>query len=300
MCKGENMKQFFGLLILLSFNVSAWDFTFKTDFSRSSTNNVNSANSNLVSDTYSDLTGAIQAKNEFHKIKIKLKMEKFQTYSDNDFLALNLGYTYFASKSHDYYFEVFNQKYHNVSVSNSDTASDNRGIKVSTTFSDSISKDENSYLTLMGTYKEYTKIASRKDSIIDSTFGYEKYVTSTFSLNPELNLEYNNSKDSYYSNFNIGPSIYLNFNPNDNLEFSVSGNLIYTAYSHRTFQQTNNARTLNIKENQSLFSNDFSVTYTFFDKLPVQLKYSTVKNSSNNSASAYATHVTAVNFGFKF
>jgi hypothetical protein len=299
---GDFMKKFLPFLMLLSAMGHAATFSFKTDFNRSTTDNVNSSNTTLVKDTYSTLGFTLQAKTEDlqYKYKLKFKTEKYQETTANNNNTISGGITYKPSKIREYTLDAYKQTYTTTPTLVSDVTSDNTGIKLGATLSHEFSKDKTGYTAFSGNFKKYTNIPGRQDSIFDLTLGYENYINSNFLVVPELLAEYNKSTDSYYANFNLGPSLSTSFNATDELEFFVNLLLTYTSYSGRTFTETKNNRTLTVKEHQSLFSSEIGAIYTFFDKIPVTAKYSTTRNSSNNSASAYKSKVFSFNIGLRF
>lgn len=294
------MKYFCLFSLFFSNALFAFDWTFKTDFTRNSTNNVNSS-STKVSDTYSDLIGTLTAKNDQNKFKLKAKIEKYSKTTDYDNNTITGSYVFKPTKLREYQIDLSQQSYKvNGAVTNSDTASDNRSLKLGTTWNYNISKDQSGSINLTSSYRDYFKNANRKDLLVDASFNYENYLTEAFSVSPELNLEYNKSKDSTYSNLNLGPALYLNYSASDNLDFFVNLNLTYTNYTSRTFTSTTkNNKTVSNKEHQTLFSNEIGTIYTIFDKITLQAKYSQTNNTSNNSASAYKTNLFTFNVGLK-
>lgn len=287
-----------GLLLSIT-HAHAVTWILKSEFTRNTTDNVNSSNSSKVKDTYSDLIFNLQAKGQEWKWRAKYKIEKYDQTTSNNSNYISTGVVNKPNKNREYTFDVYRLKYTTTPTVVTDVTSDNQGFKLGATFSKDFSNSDNGYFSLLFNSKKYTNIANRTDTIIDATFGYENNVNESFLVIPELMLEYNNSKDTYYSNFNIGPSLLLSYNATDALELFANASLTHTIYSQRTFQQTSGPRTINAKEHQTLVSTEAGATYTFFEKLLVTAKYSTNRNSSNNSSSAYQSNVFSFNFGLK-
>jgi hypothetical protein len=294
------MKFFATFLCLgLIFNAQATTWVFKTEYAQNNTDNVNSSATTKVKDTYSDLIFNLQAKGQEWKWRLKYKMEKYKETTTNNSNYVSTGIVNKPNKNREYTFDVYRLKYTTTPTVVTDVTSDNQGFKLGATFSKDFTKDENGYFSMLFNQKKYTNIANRTDSILDATFGYENNVNNSFVVTPELNLEYNNSKDSYYSNFNIGPSLSLLFNASEAFELFANASLTHTIYSQRTFQQTTHNRTTNVKEHQSLTVMEAGATYTLFGKLPITAKYTSNRNSSNNSASAYQSKVFGISLGLK-
>lgn len=295
----------FSLLISIVFcsNLYAMDVTMKGDYYQTHTDNVNSSNSSITSDTYTDYVATLQFKNPTHKLKFKAKVEKYETTTSNNSNYFNIGYGYKTDSKDDFTLEAFKQKYSVTPSISTDTSSDNTGGKIGYTFNKSFDKDRSGYISLLGTYKNYTKISSRKDSIVDLNMGYENYLTKDFSMTAEMNLEYNKSKDSYYTNFNLGPALYLNYSLTPNFELFANALLTYTSYNSRTFQTTVRNRTVNNKEHQTLSTLEIGALYTFFNHIVLQAKYTSNNNTTNNttsSSSAYKSHLFMMNVGLRF
>lgn len=289
------------VLIMFSLNSYAWDFSIKGDAQRSSSDNVNLSSTGQVSDSYTTLSAYLQAKNENYKFKLKGKTEQYNSQTGNDNYTTDLSAQYKHSKNDDYTIGVFKQVYNGTPTVINDTSSDNNGGRLSANFSKDYDKNSSGYFSLNATYKKYTKIANRIDTILGSALGFEHYFTSIFMVNPELNIQNNSSKDSYYKNFSYGPSLLFDLTPNDSWEFVVSGAYSYTNYSGRFVTTTTlRGKTTSVKEYQELLSTDASVIYTFPKYLSVQFKYSIANNSSNNATSAYKANVSSFNLGLKF
>jgi len=294
-----NKLLIFNSILLFSFNLYAWDFGVKADFQRATTNNVDLSNTNPVSDTYSTYGGHVQVKDNVYKIKLKAKAEKYKLRTVNDNYTFDLSFQYKPTKHNDYTFAVFKQTYNGITATSTDTASDNNGGRFSVTFSKDFDKKTSGYLILNGTAKKYTKIANRNDKIIGASIGLEHYKETTLLINPELLAASNNSTDSYYKNFFYGPSLLISYTPNDNWEIYLDGSISFTKYSRRTVSTIVKGRKSNENEHQELSSAGMGAIYTITEKFPLEVKYTSSKNSSNNSTSAYKAQILSFNIGMK-
>lgn len=290
----------FYLFTFLSLNAVAFDWSLKIDASRYSTNNVYSTTTDPTKDTYSLLSGNLQLKTDTMKYRFKIKTETYAKTDDNNNQTISGGITYKPSKIREYTLDLYKQIYTSTPAVSADQASDNTGLKIGATFSKEYNKDKVGYFSLMGNFKSYTKISNRQDAIIDAIFGLENTYSEKLLLIPELTFEFSNSTDSYYTNFNVGPSISSSYFFSDDLEFFLNLLLSHTRYSSRTFTKESGNRTLNVKEYQSLFSTDIGLVYTLFSNLYVTAKYSSQRNSSNNPENPYQTKITSINIGYKF
>lgn len=292
-------------LFLISFYIclfsqSAWSMklTFKGDYIHNNTDNVDSTNV-PVKDQYNDYAATLQLKDDINKWKLKYKSEKYKTTKADNNNSIDLSYQYKPSKIREFSISAFQQKYTGTSLSTTDTASDNQGAKISTTLTHEVDKDKNTYLTAMGTYKKYTKL-NRQDPLLDLTLGYDDNISPTFEINPELNLEYNNSTDGYYKNINWGPSLTLTLTPNEKWE--IFGSISYTStnYSGRTITITPpKGKSYTTKENQEIVTTSIGTVYNLFDVLDLSAKYTNNRNSSNNNTNAYASKVTTFSISLR-
>ena len=280
----------------------AWDFSVKADTQRASTDNVNlSSSATAISDTYSTFGGYLQTKNDTFKLKLKGKFEKYSKQTENNNYFYDLSLQYKRNKNNDYTFSVFKQVYDGVPLVSTDTTSDNNGGRFSTTFSTDLDKETSGYLILNGTLKNYTKMANRKDTIIGGSLGLEHYFYANLLFNPEFVLASNNSTESYYKNNYYGPSLLISFNPTENWELFLSGSFSRTNYSGRSIQTiAKKNRPGSVDEYQELATYEIGGIYTIANLVPVQVKYSTNKNTSNNSASAYKAGILSFNISIKF
>ncbi len=279
----------------------AWDFSAKADAQQASINNVNLTNTNPESDTYSILNGYVQTKDDTFKIKLKGRTEKYKTHSENDNYSVDLSLQYKRTKTNEYTFALFKQVYYGTPLVSTDTSSDNSGGRLSTTFSKDFDKDTSGYIVLNGSYKKYSQVANRNDKTLGGSVGLEHYFNSTLLINPELLAASNISTDSYYQNTYYGASLYLSYTPTETLEIFVDGSYTHTSYSDRTITTIlRNNRTSSEKEYQNLSGAGIGVIYTIANMVPVQVKYSTSTNSSNNSISAYKAEILSFGIGFKF
>lgn len=288
------------LLFLINLNVFAFDWSFRVDGTRLSTNNVYSTTTDQQKDTYTILAANLQFKTETMKYRFKFKTENYSETTDNNNQTVSGGITYKPTKLREYSFDLYKQIYTTTPEVVDDQTSDNTGFKLGATFSKEYNKDRTGYFSLLGNFKSYTKISNRRDSIIDAIFGLENTYSDKLLLIPELTFEYNHSTDSYYTNFNVGPSLSSSYFFSDDLEFFLNLLLSHTRYSTRTFSKTTGNRTLNVKEYQSLFSSDLGIIYTIFANLNLTFKYSSQRNSSNNPESPYQAKITSFNLGYKF
>ena len=290
----------FNSILFFSINLYAWEFGVKADLQRASTNNVDLSSTGAVSDTYSTYGGYVQVKDNVYKIKLKAKAEKYKLRTVNDNNTFDLSLQYKPTKHNDYTFAVFKQTYNGVTATSTDTASDNNGGRFSATFSKDFDKKTSGYFILNGTAKKYTKIANRNDKIIGASIGLEHYKETTLLINPELLAASNNSTDAYYKNFFYGPSLLISYTPNDNWEIYVDGSISFTKYSGRIVSTiSNKGKVVNEKEHQELASGGIGAIYTIADKFPLEVKYTTSQNSSNNSTSAYKAQILSFNIGMK-
>lgn len=288
------------LLFLLTLNLQAFDWSLKLDASKYSTNNVYSETSNPTKDTYTLLAANLQLKTETTKFRLKLKTESYTQTDDNNNQTVSGGLTYKPNKLREYTLDLYKKIYTSTPAVSADQASDNTGFKVGATFSKEYNKDKVGYFSLMGNFKSYTKISNRQDAIIDAIFGLENTYSEKLLLIPELTFEFNNSTDSYYTNFNVGPSLSSSYFFSEDLEFFFNLLLSHTRYSTRTFSKDSGNRTLNVKEYRSLFSTDIGFVYNIFSNFHLTAKYSSQRNSSNNPTSPYQTKITGLNLGYKF
>lgn len=269
-------------------NLYAWNITFKADTQRASTNNVNlSTSSNTISDNYSTYGSYLQAKNDTFKIKIKGKMVKYTQQKENDNYSYDLSLQYKRNKNNDYTFSLFKQVYNGTTLTSTDTTSNNNGGRIFANFSNDYGEENSRYMTLNGTHKKYSNMGNRIDQIAEATFGIDHYLFPKLEINPELIIAINNSNDSYYKNTNYGPYLSISYNPTEKWELFVNGSFTHTAYSNRNIQAVINRKIVSINEYQELTTEEIGSIYTIADLIPVQMKYSVSKNTSNNSASAY-------------
>jgi hypothetical protein len=290
---------FFYFFLNLS-NVYAWDFGFKADAQKNYTDNVNLTNVNPIADSYNVLGGYAQFKNADYRIRLKAKMEKYQKQDENSNYTTELGLQYKHTKTQVYDISVFNQVYNGTPTVSTDTTSDNKGARVAAAFTNNFDKDTSGYISLNGTLKNYTKIQGRKDKLFGAAVGIEHYLTPGFLINPEVNILSNSSTDSYYKNTAYGPSLLASYSPNDNWEFFADGSYTYTLYSDRSITSIVKGKTVTRKEYQELKNAEVGTIYSFERFVTLQAKYSTGKNNSNNSASAYSANVTSLGISFKY
>ncbi len=287
-------------LFCCSLTAHAWDFGLKGDATRTTTDNVNLTNTAPINDSYNTLGGYLQLKNESLKFKLKGKVEKYKKQNENDNYSADLSMQYKYSKTNDFTFSAFKQVYNGTPAVITDTTSDNSGARIAATLGTEFNKDSTGYISLNGTVKKYSKIAGRTDKIVTAAFGLENYFTPSFMVNPELNIQNNNSADSYYSNLSYGPMLYFSFTPNDSWEFFVDGSYSYTSYSGRTVTTTVKNRKVVNKEYQELKSADIGMIFTIAKNLTLQAKYTNGKNNSNNTTAAYKADALSMGLGFKF
>lgn len=278
----------------------AWETSAKVNVQQASTNNVNLTNTDPSSDSYSILNGYVQTKDDTYKLKLKARTEKYKTHTENDNYTFDLSLQYKRSKTNDYTLALFKQVYNGVPLVTTDTSSDNSGARLSTTFSKEFDKDTLGYLGLNGTYRQYSKIDQRTDKTFDGSLGLEHYYTPDFSVSPELFVGANTSTDAYYQNTFYGASFLVSYVPTESWEFFVDGSYSHTNYSDRTVSTTVRNRSASEEEYQNLASAGIGATYTIANIIPIQARYSTSTNSSNNSTSAYKAEVISLSIGFNF
>ncbi|MBC7538123.1 MAG: hypothetical protein H7281_04840 [Bacteriovorax sp.] len=288
------------LLICFAPQAYAWDFGFKADAQESFTDNVNLTNTNSISDSFYSYGGYLQTRNEIFKLKLKAKAEKYNLQKENDNYSFDLSMQYKRTKNNDFTFALFKQVYNGIPLVSTDTTSDNNGGRLSTTFSTDFDKETSGYLILNGTYKKYTKIINRNDTITGASIGLEHYLNSNLLINPELLAASNNSNDSYYKNTFYGPSLLISYTPNDKFEFFVDGSFSHTKYSGRSIVTVVKNKNVTTSEYQELKSAGIGAIYTLANMFPIQLRYSTNKNSSNNSTSAYKAQILSISVGMKY
>ncbi len=279
---------------------NAWNFSFKADVQHSSTDNVNLTSNSPTSDTFNSLGGYIQTKDDSFKIKLRGKTEKYKSQTANDNYSMDLSLQYKQTKALDYTVNVFKQVYNGSGIVSTDSTSDNTGGRLSTSYSHDFDKETSGYIGLNGTSKKYPKISDRKDLSLGANAGLEHYYDKNFLINPELSFANNNSSQTYYKNSYYGPSILFSFTPNDELELFVSGSYTHTTYSGRTVSTVVRNKTTTADEYQNLVSAEFGLNYTIAKNFPFQFKYSTNKNSSNNSTSGYQAKILNFGIGMKF
>lgn len=270
----------------------------KLDAQRSSTSNVNLAETSPIKDTYSTIRGYLQAKNETFKIKLRGRNEKykFQNANDNYFPDLSLQYKH--SQEDDYTLGIFKQIYDGPIIISTDTTSDNLGARFSADFSKDFGNDNSGYISIKGSQKKYSKIPGRTDKIVGGTLGIEHYFSSRFMVNTDLSLQKNKSTLSHYSNLSFIPNFLISFNPYDSWEIFADASYAKINYSGRTV--VINGVTQNINETQSLVSFDIGTVYKLTKNVSLQLSYSTAKNSSNNPTSIYKTDILSLGIILKF
>lgn len=243
--------------------------------------------------------GYVQAKDEDLKFKLKAKTEKYKKQKENDNYSGDLSAQYKRNKEFEFTAGVFKQVYTGTPLVSTDTTSDNSGARLSGTYTNQYTKETSGYLTLSGSNKKYSKISNRTDKIIGATAGMEHYFSPEMMVNPELNLQNNNSADIYYSNFSYGPSIIFSFTPNDDWEFFIDSSYAFVNYSGRTVSSVVKGKTVTHKEYQELISADLGAVYSFAKVLSLQVKYSTGTNTSNNTVSAYKANAFSIDLSIK-
>lgn len=287
-------------LITICGNAIAWDFTAKGDFQRYNTSNVNLTNTAPISDTVNAVSGYLQTKNEKYRIKLRGKKEQYanQVANDNYFVDLSLQYKH--SKINDYTISIFKQVYNGASIVSTDTTSDNTGAKISATFSKEFGPETSGYITPTFGSKTYPKIANRTDKIYSGAIGLEHNFSSTFMINPELDLQKNNSSDGYYENSSWGPLLSLSYTPDDNWEFFADASYVVTEYQGRTVTTTAPRGRSGVEyESQKLTTTDVGMAYNFAQYIGLQVKYMRESNTSNSTTTAYKANVTSFNISLK-
>lgn len=285
-------------LILFSLDAYSWDFGFKGSGQYSSSDNVNLSQTK-ISDTYRTLDLAAQVKNEKFKFKLKGKVEKYKNETANDFYNTDFNIQYKRTKLNDYNLGVFKLVYNNIPAISSDTSSNNSGARLSTNFNQVYSKKASSFVSFTGTYKNYP-ILSRKDKILTALVGYEYVVKKILTIAPDFTYTINSSNQVYYKNISYGPSLYLGLIPDDFWEHFISIAYAYTKYSGRTVSETVSGKVVQNQEHQKLITLEIGTLYNLTENLTLQAKYSTNKNTSNNSQSAYIAHLISASIGFRY
>jgi len=90
-----------------------------------------------------------------------------------------------------------------------------------------------------------------------------------------------------------------NFTLAESFELYLSASYTYTAYNSRTFTQTVNKRTVSTKEHQGLFTSEAGAIFNPWDFVGITLKYTSNRNNSNNSTSAYQSHLYAFDIAIR-
>jgi hypothetical protein len=279
----------------------AWDFNAKTGFQKSTTDNVNLSNTTIIAESFNTIDGYLQAKNDEFKFKLKAKQEKYATQIANDNYLVDLSMQYKHSKKDDYTIDVFKQVYNGASIVSTDTTSDNKGGKISATFTMEFTPEISGYITPTLISKKYPKIANRTDKVSSIALGIENNISSNLMINPELAIQKINSGDSYYSNSSYGPLLFISYDLNDNWNFVVDTSYAITDYNNRTVTLTGAKGKKTIEdEKQKLFNITPAITYSFEKYVSLIAKYSVDNNSSNNTTAAYSAKVTSLNIGIKF
>lgn len=289
------MKKILFFLVLLSMgpNSYCWDIGAKIDAQRSSTSNVNLSDTLPIKDSYTTLKGYLQAKNEFFKIKLRARNEKYQFQNANDNYFADLGVQYKRSPDDDYTLGVFKQGYNGASIVSTDTTSDNTGARFSADFSRDYGNDNSAYLSIKGSQKKYSKISGRTDKIIGANLGIEHYFSTQFMVNADFTLQKNQSTYSYYRNLTYVPNLLISYSPHDYWEFFADGSYAQINYSGR--EVVVNGITQNVNETQSLVTFDIGTIYKITKNVSLQIDYTIGKNTSNNPISTYKTDI--LNFG---
>ena len=282
----------------MSINAHSWDFGFKGYGQYSSSDNVNLSQTK-ISDTYKTIDLVAQVKNEKFKFKLKGKLEKYNKETSNDFYNTDFNIQYKRNKLNDYNLGIFKLVYNNIPAISSDTSSNNSGARFSTTFNQEYSKKASSFISFTGIYKKYP-ILNRKDKILTTLIGYEYIVKKILTLSPDFGITINSSTDSYYKNISYGPSLYVGLIPDDQWEHFINLSYGYTKYSGRNVTEIISGKTVENQEHQKLTTIEIGTLYNLTDNLTVQAKYSSNKNTSNNSSSAYNAHIISGSIGFRY
>lgn len=285
------MKSFLYLLIIFYCCQKSYagNFYSKLDYNFNKTDNVNSSNSDYVKDSYSNLTLNLGHKGEEYRFRLRVKSERYQTTTENNSRSVSFNTVYKSNRTTEYSLDLYQQKYTDVPLISGDSSSDNRGIKMGANFTKAYSEKRVGYLGILFNSKQYPNLENRADRIFDLSLGYEFYPNNTILILPELLFSYNQSNQDYYSNYTIGPSIFISFNLTDDLELSTSFMLTHTQYTGRTFEETKGSRTVTVKEHQSLFATEIGLSYALFNYLTVSSKIGSSRNSSNNPSAPYRT-----------
>jgi hypothetical protein len=147
----------------------------------------------------------------------------------------------------------------------------------------------------------YTSNTGRKDEALDFSTGLQTYLGKFFTLTPSFSTNYLKSNDPYYEYYSLGPAIYFSYYPTEKLVFYTSDSYLYTGYSKRTFTLTSiTGKTVNATEKQTLVIIDFGIIYNLTKNVPLQVIYSTTKNSSNYSYRDYNLSITSASVSFNY
>lgn len=288
------------IVFSVSTNTFAWEYSFKGDVLRSFTDNVNLTSAEEITDAYTTIGAYVQTKNETYKIKLRGRLDKYQKQIENDNYATDLSFQYKRTNNNVFTASIFNQVYYGIPVVSTDTTSDNRGARLSSSFSHNFNNATNGYVSLTGTYRKYTKISGRNDKILNAVLGVEHYISENFLISPEFNLQKNISSQAYYSNNSYGPAVLISYNPNDDWELYLNGSYSYSKYNDRSVSSVVRRSTVYETEYQKFFSVDLGADYTCTKNLSLGAKYSNGSNSSNNELQAYQAHIFSLGLSLKF
>jgi hypothetical protein len=286
-------------IYLFTLNASAWDFGLKGNYQFSRTDNVNSTATAKIKDKFTTANLAAQVKNKKIKLRIKGKLEKYKKQTDNDYYSADVNLQYKFTKDLDFNLGAFKLVYNNIPAISSDTSSNNSGARLSVNYNIQHDNQNSTLLSLTATQKNYPVLV-RKDKIVTALIGFEYLPNEMFTVSPDFSLNSNSSDDDYYKNYSYGPSLYLGFIPSDSWEFSLNLSYTHTKYSGRPITSTVKGRAVNVDEYQGLVTTEVGTIYNLTQNLSLQGKYSTSKNNSNNSSSAYVTNLFSGNIGFRF
>jgi hypothetical protein len=294
------MKNLLPFLLIMSFSPTlyAWDFGVKTNLQVGSNSNVNLTPTNEINDTYKQLGGYAQIKNDDWRFKLKAKAEKYNKTSENDNYGGDLSASYKGLKDVNLTIGAFKLKYNGTTLINTDSTSDNTGERFEAVFNQKYSNESSGYFTLNGSFKNYSKIVGRKDKIFGGNYGIDYNISSKLLLNVEFMLQKISSTDTYYNDFSLGPYAMLSYTPNDNWEFFLDGSYGHTTYSGRivTTITTKPFKSTKKDESQDLVSMDAGIGYNFTEVFSLQGKLENDKNNSNNTTSAYKANIVSLDF----
>lgn len=288
--------------VLFHSNVFAWDYSIKGDFSQKHTDNVNSSNTSLVADNIKDFSAYGQVKDKDDRFRIKGRATRYDKTTENNSNYFEGSYQRrFDDNLEDTFtLKVFSEKYTQTPTISTDTTADNKGYEVQIYFSKEIEKDFSFNSTYSINLKDYTNSATRKDTRYEALLGFEKIFKSAYTFAPDINIAYNNSKESYYGYYLYGFSLFASAELTENIELFSTYSYSKTFYKDRTFSSTVLGRASTQKENQTAKTFEIGISYYVTNWLTLDAKISNSTTTSNNTSNSYKSKDYEFGFGLKY